>query len=48
MVLGLRVLSREMPLSKQSRKRLLLAMMFNTIGFYFWLTFGFKMLRHLF
>jgi hypothetical protein len=47
-VLGLRVLSREMPLSQKSRQRLLLAMGFNTFAFYFWLVYGFKMLRNFF
>lgn len=47
MVLGLRVLAREMPLSKTSKKRLMLAMLFNTVAFYFWLTIGFKMLREM-
>lgn len=45
MVLGFRVLGKEMPLSKKSRQRLLLAMMFNALSFYFWLTIGFKILR---
>lgn len=42
MMLGLRVLKNEFPLSKVSRNRLILAILFNSLGFYVWLTFGFK------
>ncbi len=42
MVLGYRVLQAEIPLSKVSRKRLILAIVFNSIAFYFWLTIGLK------
>lgn len=47
MILGFRVLGREMPLSKKSRQRLTLAMVFNAFAFYFWLIYGFKWLRSL-
>jgi hypothetical protein len=46
MILGFRVLGREMPLSRVSRTRLLMAMGFNALGFYIWLTFGFKFVLH--
>ncbi|MGE5086374.1 MAG: hypothetical protein ACM3MG_08760 [Bacillota bacterium] len=42
MILGWRVLKSEFPLSKISRTRLLLAILFNSWGFYIWLVFGFK------
>lgn len=42
MILGLRVLGREMPLSTQSKRRLFIAMLINAAAFYFWLMFGFK------
>lgn len=48
MVLGWRVLGREMPLSKKSRQRLLIAMFINAAAFYFWLTIGFKAVRDAF
>ncbi|MBO9665481.1 MAG: hypothetical protein J7501_01535 [Bdellovibrio sp.] len=46
MFLGFRVLGREMPLSRISRTRLILAMGFNALSFYIWLTFGFKAILH--
>lgn len=48
MVLGWRVLAREMPLSKKSKQRLVLAMFINAAAFYFWLTIGFKTVRSAF
>lgn len=42
MILGLRVLGREMPLSAVSKRRLMMAMVINAVAFYFWLIFGFK------
>lgn len=45
MMLGYRVLRNEVPLSKKSRKYLLLAIVFNSISFFVWLTFGPKFLR---
>lgn len=42
MILGFRVLASEMPLSSLSRRRLLLSFVFNSFGFYFWLTYGFN------
>ncbi|MNS90120.1 hypothetical protein D3C72_1241550 [compost metagenome] len=38
--LGLKVLKTEKPLSSKSRARIMWSMAFNTIAFYFWLTFG--------
>lgn len=46
MILGWKVLAKERPLSPLSRQRLLLAIAFNTIAFYVWLTFGFKYFLH--
>jgi hypothetical protein len=45
MILGFRVLGREMPLSRLSRTRLIMAFFFNCIGFYVWLTLGPSILR---
>lgn len=41
MILGYRVLRMEVPLSKISRNRLMLAIVFNSVAFYTWLRFGF-------
>lgn len=40
MSMGYRVLKQEVPLSKYSRNKLLLAIVFNSIAFFFWLTIG--------
>jgi len=40
MVLGYRVLRTEVPLTKVSRRRLMWAILFNSIAFYVWLTLG--------
>lgn len=45
MLLGFRVLGREMPLSRLSRTRLIIAFFFNCAGFYIWLTFGPMVIR---
>ncbi|MFV8258903.1 hypothetical protein ACNQKP_13935 [Bdellovibrio bacteriovorus] len=45
MMLGYRVLRHEVPLSKTSRNRLFLAIVFNSIGFFVWLTVGPKILK---
>lgn len=45
MILGYRVLKAEIPLGKVSRKRLLWAIVFNSLSFYGWLVFGAKWLR---
>ncbi|MDG0815841.1 hypothetical protein [Bdellovibrio svalbardensis] len=42
MILGWRVMAAERPLSRVTRQRLILAVIFNTIGFYIWLGFGLK------
>lgn len=48
MTLGWRVMAAERPLSRVTRQRLALAMIFNIIGFYIWLTFGLKyFLQHI-
>lgn len=44
MILGWRVMAAERPLSRVTRNRLVLAIVFNIIGFYVWLTFGLKFL----
>lgn len=44
MILGYRVLRTEVPLGKVSRKRLIWAILFNSIAFYVWLTLGPKFL----
>ncbi|HWU44766.1 MAG TPA: hypothetical protein VN132_15045 [Bdellovibrio sp.] len=44
MILGWRVLAKERPLSILSRRRLLLAIVFNALGFYIWLIIGSKYL----
>ncbi|QLY24075.1 hypothetical protein [Bdellovibrio sp. KM01] len=48
MLLGFRVLGKEMPLSRLSRTRLVMAFFFNCAGFYIWLTFGGRILRNMF
>ncbi|MEK2646189.1 hypothetical protein [Bdellovibrio sp. BCCA] len=45
MSLGYRVLRTEVPLSDKSRKRLMWAVVFNSLAFYFWLTMGPKLLK---
>ncbi|UOF01408.1 hypothetical protein [Bdellovibrio reynosensis] len=40
MSMGYRVLKQEVPLSKYSRNKLLLAIVFNSVAFFFWLTIG--------
>ncbi len=40
MILGYRVLKQEKPLSALSRRRLLIAIVFNSAAFFFWLTIG--------
>lgn len=47
MILGFRVLKAERPLSRVSRKRLLFAIGFNSLAFFFWLEFGPAILRSL-
>lgn len=42
LVLSWRVIRTERPLTPTSGKRLLLAIIFNSLGFYIWLTFGVK------
>lgn len=42
LVLAWRVVREEQPLSATSGKRLILSILFNSLGFYIWLTFGFK------
>lgn len=46
MILGWRVLRQERPLTAVSGKRLMLAILFNSIAFYVWLTFGTKYFLH--
>lgn len=41
-VLSWRVLRQERPLTSTSGKRIILAILFNSLAFYIWLTFGFK------
>ncbi|WP_413574804.1 hypothetical protein ACLVWU_11290 [Bdellovibrio sp. HCB290] len=48
MLLGFRVLGKEMPLSRLTRTRLIMAFFFNCIGFYIWLTYGPMLLKDLF
>ncbi|UYL07761.1 hypothetical protein B9G69_011960 [Bdellovibrio sp. SKB1291214] len=45
MILGFRVLGKEMPLSRLSRTRLVMAFFFNCAGFYIWLSYGPAILR---
>lgn len=42
MLLGWRVMAAERPMSRVTRSRLVMAMVFNTLGFYIWLGFGLK------
>ncbi|HEX7673041.1 MAG TPA: hypothetical protein VF412_02665 [Bdellovibrio sp.] len=46
MVLGWKVLAQERPLSKVSRNRLAMAIVFNTMGLYIWLVFGLRYFLH--
>ncbi|WP_413584467.1 hypothetical protein [Bdellovibrio sp. HCB274] len=48
MLLGFRVLGKEMPLSRLTRTRLIMAFFFNCFGFYIWLTYGPMLLKDLF
>ncbi|WP_413581840.1 hypothetical protein [Bdellovibrio sp. HCB288] len=48
MLLGFRVLGKEMPLSQLTRTRLVMAFVFNCFGFYIWLTYGPMLLKDLF
>ncbi|WP_413557387.1 hypothetical protein [Bdellovibrio sp. HCB209] len=48
MLLGFRVLGLEMPLSRLTRTRLIMAFGFNCLGFYIWLTFGSRIIQSMF
>lgn len=47
MFLGYRVLKRERPLNSKSRNQLFMALIFNSIAFYFWMTVGTPILKDL-
>lgn len=45
MYIGFKVMRKERPLSRTSRNQLFLAIIFNSVAFYFWLTVGMPILK---